>query len=931
MATTPSRIKRLYEFGPFRLDPQKRLLLREETPVSLTPKAVETLMVLVQNHGRIVSKDELMKTLWPDSFVEESNLSQNIFVLRKALGDSNKKRYILTAAGRGYQFAEEVREVGELEEEEALVVETRSRSELLATQTETRAGWVWAGVGALILAVAGGGFLAYRARHHGGSGSQTTVAPTPAIKLRRSVAVLDFRNLTQRPEDRWLSTALAEMLRTELAEGDQLRLVPGDQIAQAVPDFPRTGTTLSKDSLDSLRTNLETDYVAFGDYTVVGEGNRSQIRLDFRLLDSAQGKVVAQDKVIGHQSDLFTLILQAGTSMREHLTVGATSTEQEKEVRASLPANAKAARLYAEGLMKLREFEGKIAADLLSQAVAADPKSAEAHAALGSAWQALGYDSKAIDETHQALALAKNLRAEERLSIEGQYRRLNHEWPKAIDIYRTLIDLYPDNLDYALRLAQAQQTSGAGKEGLATLAAARNLPSPLGSDPRIDIAEAGILIDQADYKKAQAVAAQAIEKGKQSHARLVLAQALRAESTPLIWLGENARARTDLAEAKVLFAAAGDLRNSAVVVHITGRIAYNEGNFEEARKHYQESLLIFRQIGNRPAMVRSMEAIGNVYYEEGKLLEAKRQYEETLAIDRELGSKLDICSALGNIANVLDGLGRLADAEKAQEQALQLFKEVGDKRGAATTEHNLATVLIEQGELAKAEQHYRLALTLSNETGHKAETASDMLGLADVSYHRDSLKDARDKAEQSLALRKELGSTVEIAYSRVSMARISLEQGQAAEAEKSASDAVHQLENANVPESLASANSVLALALLGEGRATDAQAATLRALTLAAKTSVRSPKFDAGLAAARVDMAAGKFADARNKVKTILAQASENGFLAYIFEARLALGEIALKTGQSATARAQLTTLENDARTKGFLRVARKAARLAGS
>jgi len=96
-----SHTRHLYEFGAFRLDPQRRVLLRGKEPVGLTPKALETLLVLVENRDRVVSKDELMKMLWPDSFVEESNLSQNIFVLRKALGDSaHDRRYILTVPVR---------------------------------------------------------------------------------------------------------------------------------------------------------------------------------------------------------------------------------------------------------------------------------------------------------------------------------------------------------------------------------------------------------------------------------------------------------------------------------------------------------------------------------------------------------------------------------------------------------------------------------------------------------------------------------------------------------------------------------------------------------------------------------------------------------------------------------------------------------------
>ncbi|MDQ3255677.1 MAG: transcriptional regulator, partial [Acidobacteriota bacterium] len=82
----------LYEFGPFHLNPGERLLLRKNQVVPLTPKVFDTLLVLVENHGHVLEKDDLMKTLWPDSFVEESSLSQNISLLRKALGEGNSER-----------------------------------------------------------------------------------------------------------------------------------------------------------------------------------------------------------------------------------------------------------------------------------------------------------------------------------------------------------------------------------------------------------------------------------------------------------------------------------------------------------------------------------------------------------------------------------------------------------------------------------------------------------------------------------------------------------------------------------------------------------------------------------------------------------------------------------------------------------------------
>src|SRR5688572_26571192 len=98
-----------YLFGPFRLEPAKRRLLRDGEPLPLTPKAFDTLLLLVQNRERVVEKEEVLRRVWPDAVVEESNLAQNIFTLRKALGDTPEgARFIATVPRRGYRFVAEV-------------------------------------------------------------------------------------------------------------------------------------------------------------------------------------------------------------------------------------------------------------------------------------------------------------------------------------------------------------------------------------------------------------------------------------------------------------------------------------------------------------------------------------------------------------------------------------------------------------------------------------------------------------------------------------------------------------------------------------------------------------------------------------------------------------------------------------------------------
>ena len=127
-------VKQLLEFGPFRVDPEQRLLLRDQQPIPLSPKAFDLLLVLVQRNGEVVLKDDLMKLLWPNTFVEESNLGQHVFQLRKALGERPQDHaYVVTIPGRGYRFVQPVRALPF--ETEEIVVQTHSRSRVVIERT----------------------------------------------------------------------------------------------------------------------------------------------------------------------------------------------------------------------------------------------------------------------------------------------------------------------------------------------------------------------------------------------------------------------------------------------------------------------------------------------------------------------------------------------------------------------------------------------------------------------------------------------------------------------------------------------------------------------------------------------------------------------------------------------------------------------------
>ena len=145
------------------------------------------------------------------------------------------------------------------------------------------------------------------------------------------------------------------------------------------------------------------------------------------------------------------------------------------------------------------------------------------HAALSEAWSALGYDAAARSEAKTAFERAAALSREERLAVEARYRETTKEWDRAVEIHRSLWNFFPDNLEYGLGLAEAEERAGKRKEALATVQALRRLPSPDGEDPRIDLAEATVAHRLSDFARQRAAAERAATKAEARGARLLVA------------------------------------------------------------------------------------------------------------------------------------------------------------------------------------------------------------------------------------------------------------------------------------------------------------------------------------------------------------------------------------------------------------------------
>jgi tetratricopeptide (TPR) repeat protein/tRNA A-37 threonylcarbamoyl transferase component Bud32/TolB-like protein len=789
------------------------------------------------------------------------------------------------------------------------------------------------------------------------------VGPAGKITARRSVAVVGFKDLSGQESTAWLSAALAEMLSTELGASGELRIIASENVARLKVELGlEEADSLARDTLSRVRAILGSDAVVLGSYIALDGESGRQIRLDLRLQDTASGETTATVAETGSEAELFDLVSRAGQRLRRELGVEDLSSVEPDEVRAALPVSPEAARLYAEGLGKLRLFDPTGARDLLARAVAVEPGNALAHSGLAAAWAALGYDGKAREEAKAAFDLSGNLPREERLLIEGRYREATQDWDQAVQTYWKVWSMFPDSLDHGLRLAAAQTAAGQVEDALASIDALRTLPAPSRDDPRIDLAEATAAGARADFKRQQEAAARAAAKGAAQGTPLMVAQARLLECRARRNLGQAEPALAACEEGRRLHAEAGNRAGVAEALTHAANVRYDRGDLPDALRLYEEALATYREIGNRGAEAGALNNIAVVLKNQGDLERARQLYEEVLAISREIGSRSGEAYALNNVAGVLLRRGRLAragelfqeslgirreqqdrageayaldnigvtlrkrgdlaGARRQHEQALAIRREIGQKIGEVASLNNLGNVLLDQGELAAARRNFTASLGLCREIGNRSASAHALFGLGEVLAREGRLAESRNHHEEALALRSRLGERGTDAESRLALARVLLEMGDAVRAAQLSRAAAEEFarQGAADLEALALAASALAATARGEeGRAREA--VDRATILLGGNEDLRS-RLTVEILAVRLR----KPGDAEAALRRAIDQATRAGLLELRLEAELVLAEIETASGRAADGQARLTALEQEAKALGYGMTARKAA-----
>jgi len=924
------------QFGLFAADLEQRVLTKAGLRVKLQDQPFQVLALLLERQGELVTREEIRQKLWPaNTFVEfDDGLNTAIKKIRTALGDSAENpRFVETVPRRGYRFLAPVSfppppaEVSAPSETRNIpadiVIASREKSRVVIETTSSKSTLLRMSLAVVLAAIAAFGGYVYRGRTPGSS-SQEGNSANVSVRLRPSVAVLGFRNLSGQHESDWLSTAMAEMLSTELSAGRRLRLVASENIARTKRELPLADAdTLAADTLQRLHTNLDADYVVLGSYTDLGRPGKGRIRLDLRLQDARTGETLSEEAVTGQENEIFELVGQAGGHLRDRLGAGGLSTTQSATIRATLPANPDAARLYAEGLVKLRSYEHLAARDLLLEAVKLEPSHAMAHSALAAAWKGLGYDMKAQEEARKAWELSPGLERENQLWVEGSYRESAADWNRAIEVYRTLVEFFRDDIEYGLRLANTQILAGKGQDALATIARLRQLPAPICDDPRIDLEEGDAAGQLSDYKRVQIVSDNAARKSEQRDARLLLAQAKLFQSTAARNLQDLDGAKRLDDEAERIYESVGDRYGAARARTRMEDVLWRKGEVAQSNDIAEECMQVFRALGNKKDYANALDDIGGGLIQLGQLDKAKTTYEQALAVQREIGNKIGIANELNNIGLILQQKGDFAAALKTDEETRDAYFEIGNKDGVASALNNMAVIYQMQGDLAPAEDLFRKSLALRQQIENESDVAESLNNLAELLSLRGNTAEAQKDYDAAIAIRTRRGEDGTVAESRLSNALLMFGTGNLAQAETLSRAAAAQFQKEHEAQE-ALARATLSETLFQEGRWQDALAESAKATAILKKDTDTDIRLKTRTAAAEVTSISHPQESVR-QLQTIVQESEKSGLFIRRLEATLVLAQVETKSGNQASGRSHLQLVKHEAEEKGFNLILRQA------
>ena len=639
--------------------------------------------------------------------------------------------------------------------------------------------WPTIGIVAAVVLLAVVGFLLRDKFRSSGAGAGPQV----------SLAILPLRNASGDASLDWMGKSLAEMLRTDVGQSENLHTVSPERLHQILTDLRISpDTELDASSIKRIAEFTNADQVVWGEYVKLGD----QIRIDAQLENLKTERTVPIKAEAQSEKALLSSVNQLAKSIQENLTLSPKAMEQMKAA-AFTPSSSSvdALRQYSEGLELSRQNNDLEAVKRFEAAVAADSTFALAYARLAQSYSRLGYGNKAKEYANDAVDRDSNLPAAERYMIEAASARIQDNPDKALEAYDNLAKLMP-------RDPQVWSEMAALYEGKGNYEKSFELYSKvLESDPK-------------NLDALLAIGGVQIERGKPEGAFDYLNRALS--------LAVELRNQQGKSNA---------LQNIGNAYRLTNRP-------DDAIQNLQQAAEIEKQIGDKGDLAYSIRLIADSYAMKGKPDDAAKNYEESLKVETEIGDQVGLGGVLLNYGNLLDSQGRFDKALEVTKRALQIEVQLGDEATQGICLNNIGNLYVEEGHYDEALTYFQRTLDLQEKLKVPSDIARSLNNIGETYLNLGKFDKALDNYLRGLQVSRDAGDKDLIAQTSDGMARLFALQGRNGAAVSAQQDALKnmqdlQQQSADLAQIQADYGGMLALV----GRFDEAQKNLDAALTLA--------------------------------------------------------------------------------------------------
>jgi tetratricopeptide (TPR) repeat protein/TolB-like protein len=781
---------------------------------------------------------------------------------------------------------------------------------------------------ALILAVLGAGIGVTYWRSAPGPDEVAVHSQAPV-----AVAVLALADETGDASFSWVSTGVAEMLTTHLAEVPQLRILDSARVQRALQDLKLADGVKDDAVLRRIAELLEVNHVVAGAVRHAG----GTWRIDLRLLSVAgAGPGSIETKTIAAQTSdaggLFDAVGRAAERLRVELGLDRLPDAPAPAVQS---ISLEAAAAYRDGRERLLVGDSVGAADAFERAVAADPRFAAAHEGLSEAYQALGYRDKAVSAAQTAVETLGSARTRLAGQLQARLALLRGEPEEAEKAFAELVRRYPNDTKALVDLSMAQASRGAVAEAVATLRKVTELDSRdarawfllgknmiLAGDARKAVTDplvrALALMTQlgndqgrADVLNAMGVAhqhlgeyRQAVEKyGEASSIRVEIgdqrgvAVSLKNRASVHLAMGNTEEVEADLRAAREIYKTIGDRQGVSDVWNDFGFLHEGRGEYAEARKAYQEALRIRGELGDEQKLAQSYDNVGYAYFLEGEHDNALVYWRQALDLHRKIGNKAGVVLTMQNMGFLQTTRGRWSEAMKTFLDTLEKSREIDFRKALAVSHGNIGLLHQYDGRYTAALSSYAEALEILRELGDKRGLAEFTIKESAALIELGGRAEAKATLDAAATWVRETGNREQTADYHATLGEWYLANGDRELAERDLNRAVEEATASRSRAAVLRATLARARARVLSGDAPDAARELASSVREAEALGDVLLRIRASEALASAELALGRTAEAETWARSALELADRSGFRAGLHRLHALMGRIREKRG----------------------------------